>query len=302
MSHLAVFRVAKLKGLGALAAVSQHQVRTRPTPNAAPAGQVRLLVGASDPAAAARVLIDSLPSPPRAGSVLAIEAVLSASPGFFRDDPEAAGTFNDERTMAWAQASVGWLKKHFGEANVTSAVLHLDESTPHLHAVIVPMDFTPRKKGKTPRLNAKRWLGGRERLSAMQDDYADTLAPLGISRGVKGSRAKHVDIRRYYSEAAKREATLIAAENQSRVKDDALQIGMRLFMQKRLVPAADGVLIYRMPDDRRRYEPRIAPYRFAVWATLRRIQSIIEHEVMREVAAFIAPEPAQYRPPRQMIR
>jgi hypothetical protein len=303
MSSFAVLRVAKLKSLGSLGAASQHQLRSRPTPNANPGGQVRLLAGSSDPATAAQALLASLPKAPKAGSVLAVEAVMSASPAFFRpSDPAAAGTYDEAKTVAWAETSVHWLKRHFGEHNVASAVLHLDESTPHIHAVIVPLDCTPRKKGKTPRLNAKRWLGGRERLSAMQDDYADFLAGLGITRGVKGSRAKHMDIKRYYSEAAKREDALKGAQNAYAQREEAFRLGMRLFMQKRLVPAADGVLIYRSQADRRTFEPKISPFRFAVWATIRRIQQIIEQDVMREIAAIVAPEPEQSRSPPLRVR
>jgi hypothetical protein len=52
-----------------------------------------------------------------------------------------------------------WLVAEFGEANVVSVVLHADESTPHIQAVVVPI-----KDGK---LCAKHWLDGPARLSKL---------------------------------------------------------------------------------------------------------------------------------------
>ncbi|KAA6325039.1 Plasmid recombination enzyme, partial [termite gut metagenome] len=47
---------------------------------------------------------------------------------------EDTGGLND-----WCADSVDWLQKTFGADNVISAVLHRDETTPHIHATVVPM-------------------------------------------------------------------------------------------------------------------------------------------------------------------
>lgn len=39
----------------------------------------------------------------------------------------------------WCQKSVYWLRSSFGEDNVVSSVLHMDEKTPHIHATVVPI-------------------------------------------------------------------------------------------------------------------------------------------------------------------
>jgi hypothetical protein len=230
-----------------------------------------------DPAQSSADIIAKLPRPPRPDTVLAIEAVLSASPDYFRPTrPTEAGEYDEPRMRAWATASVDWLKREFGERNIVAAVLHLDESTPHIHALIIPLDETPRQKGPTPRLNAKRWLGDREKLSALQDSYALSLADLGIERGVRGSKAEHQDIRRYYGELPIREARLNARESLMTQQAAAMRAGMRAFIRGELRTAADGVLLFRSPADRRRLEPIIAPDRFGVWATLSRVQRLIE--------------------------
>lgn len=50
--------------------------------------------------------------------------------------------------------NIQWLEKTYGKDNVVHAALHMDESTPHIAAYIVP-----EKDGK---LNCREFLGGRE--------------------------------------------------------------------------------------------------------------------------------------------
>ena len=46
----------------------------------------------------------------------------------------------------WTDANLRWLKDTFGEENVVSCVLHMDEKTPHLHATVVPIVTGERKR------------------------------------------------------------------------------------------------------------------------------------------------------------
>ena len=46
---------------------------------------------------------------------------------------------NDGRLDNWIDANLKWLKETFGEENLVSCVLHMDEKTPHLHATVVPI-------------------------------------------------------------------------------------------------------------------------------------------------------------------
>ncbi|KZM39228.1 hypothetical protein OA92_20220 [Marinomonas sp. SBI22] len=61
--------------------------------------------------------------------MLCIEAVLSLSPDFSQ---------SNTNTKDFAINARKWLRNEFGD-NLVSAVLHLDEKTPHIHAHIVPM-------------------------------------------------------------------------------------------------------------------------------------------------------------------
>ncbi|MDV2998183.1 MAG: hypothetical protein N4J56_007888 [Chroococcidiopsis sp. SAG 2025] len=194
MPH-AIARIAKLKG-GGIAASEQHTKRQRETPNANPEIQNIRFIGQPDTA-----------SPPdletlvrqriggqaiRKNAVECVEMVLTASPEYFRpDEPGRAGYYHLQQLENFQQAVHQWLDEKYGD-RIVRAELHLDEATPHIHAYLVPLD----EKGK---LNCRALFGGREKLSKFQDSYAIAMAPLGLERGIKGSRATHTEVKEYYA-------------------------------------------------------------------------------------------------------
>lgn len=115
---------------------------------------------------------------------------------------------SEGRLDDWCRANIKWLHDTFGEKNLVSCVLHMDEKTPHLHATIVPIISTPRKrreregeqkyKEKTPapRLCANE-LMTRGKLRQYQDTYAQAMAGFGLKRGVVASGARHQTQQQY---------------------------------------------------------------------------------------------------------
>jgi hypothetical protein len=81
-----------------------------------------------------------------------LRTVISASPEYFRPhDPEVRGTWDEGRMIAWRDRSLAWLHAEFGD-DLVYADLHLDEDTPHIHAVIAPTyGKRPRKPGRRKR-------------------------------------------------------------------------------------------------------------------------------------------------------
>ena len=115
---------------------------------------------------------------------------------------------NDGKLDSWIDANLKWLKETFGEENLVSCVLHMDEKTPHLHATIVPIVTGERlrrkregeKKYETksgPRLSADDVMR-RTRLHEYQNSYAAAMKPFGLQRGIVGSTAKHQANSEYY--------------------------------------------------------------------------------------------------------
>lgn len=98
---------------------------------------------------------------------------------------EMKAIFSEETTkIAWLKANVKFAKEEFGEENIVRFTLHLDEKTPHIHVVAVPLT-------KDGRLSAKEIMGDKTAMSERQTRYAAQMEPFGLERGVVGSKAIH---------------------------------------------------------------------------------------------------------------
>lgn len=135
----------------------------------------------------------------RKNAVHAVEVVLTFSPG----------AVAPESLENWARANMEWISENFGGSkNIIDARLHMDETTPHIHAMVIPID----DKG---RLNARAFLGGTShRMSDLQTEYAKAMEPFGLERGVSReiTGAKHQAHQRWISSNAEKEANLQAYE------------------------------------------------------------------------------------------
>jgi len=190
----AILRTEKLKTHGNIGGSLAHTFRTRETPNAVaeltPDNEV--LHGPETPAEIHGAIRSRLPEKHRKDAVLSIEYFIGASPDWFKEGKEAA----------YFDRALEWLKDRHGASNVVSAVIHRDETSPHLVAYVVPLD-------DTGRLNAKKWTGGKAALSKMQTEFAQQVGrPVGLERGVEGSLATHTTIREFYSAVNKPTAAI----------------------------------------------------------------------------------------------
>ena len=115
------------------------------------------------------------------------------------------------RLSEWINANIRWLEDTFGKDNLVSCVLHMDEKTPHLHATIIPIVTTERKRREREGQKKYRTSKGGPRLSAddvmhrsmltkYQDSYGKAMKDFGLERGVVGSVAKHVSNSDYYKQ------------------------------------------------------------------------------------------------------
>ena len=115
------------------------------------------------------------------------------------------------RLNEWCRDNLDWLRKTYGADNVVSAVLHMDEETPHIHATVIPIVQTERKKQKKEQTAKKRYrtkapaprlcadeVMSRTNLICYQDTYAEQMAAYGLHRGIKGSDAQHISTHEYY--------------------------------------------------------------------------------------------------------
>ncbi len=207
MPH-AIIRVAKIKTAGAARGKTAHNYRLVDTPNAdqertASHNQEYINTDKADYwSLAEQRIAEAVTRKVRDDQVRAMEVILTASPEWFKRGQD--GQAEDVRGGKWVESNLDFLKEKFGEKNVVSFTLHQDETTPHIHAVIIPI--SQNDKGRAC-LSADR-LFNPTTLSQLQTDYAAAMAPHGLERGVEGSRRQHEDMKQVYGQQARTAAEL----------------------------------------------------------------------------------------------
>lgn len=115
--------------------------------------------------------ISELTQAPRSNSVGCLEVVITCSKDSVPKDMQA-DFFND---------SVKALKKQFGSKNLCGVALHHDETAPHLHAFITPIQEL---ENGVKKLNAKSWTGGKQKMVELQNFFhKEVFAKYGLDRG-----------------------------------------------------------------------------------------------------------------------
>lgn len=105
----------------------------------------------------------------RSNSVLALDTIYTASPNFFQ------GKTNQQNDDFFKDC-LQFHQEHFG--HIISAVIHYDETTPHLHVVSVPLT-------KDGRLSARDVIGNKSKMSKTQDSFFEQVGRgYGLARGI----------------------------------------------------------------------------------------------------------------------
>ena len=87
-----------------------------------------------------------------------------------------------------------------GEQFIVSAVVHMDEKTPHMHLTFIPTVYGKDRKGNPcRRINASEFWKGRDSYSRLQDEYHAWITSCGydLERGNKGSTSEHLSVEEY---------------------------------------------------------------------------------------------------------
>ena len=139
---------------------------------------------------------------------------------------------DEGRLSEWCDDNLQWLHRTFGRENTVSAVLHMDEHTPHIHATVVPIVTGERRKAKRKQTEGRRTyrkkanavrlcaddLLTREKLVTYHDSYAAAMAKYGLQRGVRGSVARHTTTAQYYRDLKRQTGELEANVRQLQTK------------------------------------------------------------------------------------
>ena len=104
--------------------------------------------------------------------------------------------------------------ERYGEENIIAAVVHNDETTPHMHLNLMPVT-------KDGRLCSKQ-LFDKPQLQQLQTDFYESVGKRwGLQRGKEGSQKKHLSTAEYKAKKIIEQAEAIREENQ--VYADALK-------------------------------------------------------------------------------
>ena len=142
----------------------------------------------------------------RSNSVLALDTIYTASPDFFQDKTNAE---NDK----FFQDCLRFHENHFG--HIISAVVHYDETTPHLHVISVPLT-------KDGRLSARDVIGNKAKMTKTQDQFFEQVGKgYGLERGIHmdgQEKKQHIsaqehELREIKQEIAREQERLEAAEH-----------------------------------------------------------------------------------------
>lgn len=105
----------------------------------------------------------------RSNSVLALDTLYTASPEFFQGKTNAE---NDK----FFQDCLKFHNERFG--HIISAVVHYDETTPHMHIISVPLT-------EDGRLSARDVIGNKAKMSKTQDQFFEQVGKnYGLERGI----------------------------------------------------------------------------------------------------------------------
>lgn len=105
----------------------------------------------------------------RSNSVLALDTIYTASSEFFQ------GKTNEENDKFFRDC-LKFHDSHFG--HIISAVVHYDETTPHLHVISVPLT-------QDGRLSARDVIGNKAKMSKTQDAFFEQVGKsYGLERGI----------------------------------------------------------------------------------------------------------------------
>ena len=131
-----------------------------------------------------------------ARNVVADELLFTSDSLFFKDKSK-------EEILRWANTCMEFVYNDLGytKEQVLHSTIHMDEKTPHIHCVVVPLVKKLDKRTNTDRytISKKQYIKNNEHLSKLQDKYHNRLVKAGfdLERGLKGSTTENINIREF---------------------------------------------------------------------------------------------------------
>lgn len=129
-------------------------------------------------------------------SVVADELLFTSDNDFFKN-------MNKRDIKKWADTCMEFVYEDLGytKEQVLHATVHMDEKTPHLHCVVVPLikKFDKRTNTEKYTISKKHYIKSGAYLSELQDKYYQKMVNKGfkLERGIKNSDNEHISIKEF---------------------------------------------------------------------------------------------------------
>ncbi len=129
-------------------------------------------------------------------SVVADELLFTSDKEFFKD-------MTRNEIIKWAECCMDFVYEDIGydKWQILNATIHMDEKTPHLHCVVVPLikKFDKRSNQEKRTISKKQYMKDKNYLSTLQDKYHERMInnSYDLDRGIKNSDNEHIDIKQY---------------------------------------------------------------------------------------------------------
>lgn len=125
-------------------------------------------------------------------SIYACEMVITSSNNFFN-------IIGKEETKRYFLESYSFVcsYKGLGKENIISAVVHLDEETPHMHVVFIPVvNSIDKNKNQIRKMSASEFWKGKNSYSVLQDKFYEYIVNknFNVQRGNKDKKQEHIEI------------------------------------------------------------------------------------------------------------
>lgn len=159
----------------------------------------------------------------------------------------------EDKLEEWCNDNIDWLKKTYGAENVVAATLHMDETTPHIHASVVPIvqgerrqkatkkkqeqaDDKSKRKYKKKDSNRPRLccddVMAKVKLIEYQDSYGESINKYGLIRGERNSDARHISLTEFYRNQAVESRNLQTNIEMLLAMEDAKRLSIEDLKQK----------------------------------------------------------------------
>ena len=131
-----------------------------------------------------------------ANNVVADEMIFTSDSDFFKD-------MSKRQIKKWADTCMDFVYEDLGytKEQILHATLHLDEKTPHIHCIVVPLirKYDKRSNSEKYTISKKQYIKSSTHLSELQDKYHQRLIGKGfdLKRGIKNSDNEHISIKEF---------------------------------------------------------------------------------------------------------